>query len=98
MNYDKIYINLWDDYAEEEGGETGFYIETGIKKKDVFHITSAIFDLVAPYKPKGVVMSHDGRDISFRNLTHKKRIKFIKDLTSKKLKYKDIQLIFYSES
>lgn len=97
-NEEAIPFNIWDDYDEDEGGETNGYIENDMTEEEKKPILEMIFHFIVNqiYMPE-VKVELDDR-IYFTNLSHERLERLVKELEKSGLKYEGRKINFYSES
>jgi hypothetical protein len=97
-----IPFNIWDDYSENE--DTYGYIEeyselSESEKLEIYHIIQHVIKSVdGDILFREFHSFYSEEQIVFQNLFHSTRDHLVKTLNSLKLVYKNLPIVFYSES
>lgn len=108
LTKDRIPVNIWDDYYDDESvpkgekQETYAYVEEydGVFNESMkVEIIKYLHDYVSGLNLPGVELKiENGTDLAFINFTHKQREELVEKLNGSKLSYKGYPFLFYSES
>lgn len=103
----RITVNIWDDYCDDqlipkgERQETYAYIEDDsieLTKEEQVEVIKYLHDYVEGLKlPKVKLKIENETDLAFINFTHKQRMELLETLNKAGLTYKGISFLFFSE-
>ena len=99
----KVCVNIWDDYCEDEDCETSLYVEEfdGLNSEEKLVILMNLRKIINQLRIKDVRAhwpSDEGEYITLSGLTHKKRENLVERLNKLNLRWFSIPFLFYSES
>jgi hypothetical protein len=97
----RIPVNIWDDYDEDEGGETHAYIEESNWSDETKAVLmKVVYDFVSTLDLDGAKIDYDegSSEIGFNHLNHDRRERLVEELNAANLQYDGVAFDFYSES